>query len=70
MKETMNTIKTNSKLTIRSFATFILSLLITLGSIILFILQILATPFCKLIELCCKTSAKYKLVEPTPDTTV
>ena len=63
MKETANRIKTFGASTIRALATLILSFVITLASVVLLILQILAQPFKKLASICASTAEKYNLVE-------
>lgn len=63
MKATAKNISNNAIYAIRALITFILCLLIVIGSTALLLLQALAWPFAQLAKLCIKATTKFKLTD-------
>lgn len=61
MKTTIKNITNNAIYALRALITFILCLLIVIGSVTLLVLQVLAWPFAQLAKLCIKATTKFKL---------
>lgn len=68
MRKTANCIKTYVIITVKALLTFILGLLIVIGSIVKLILQLITWPFAFVANNCMRATKRLHLVEDKPAT--